>query len=59
MKDEHEDKFIKMVSARAEADLRLADFAPRASLVVPTHDVRRAKYPAVDFHNNALRLLDG
>ena len=66
MKDEPEDKFIAMVSAKAETDLRLTDFAPRASLVVPAHDVQRAKYPAVDFHNHldaqepreVLRVLD-
>ncbi len=57
MKEEVEDKFIAMVSAKAETDLRLSDFAPRASLVVPAHDVRRAKFPAVDFHNH-LDALD-
>ena len=66
MKDEPEDKFIAMVSAKAASDLRLTDFAPRASLVVPAHDVARAKYPAIDFHNHldaqepreVLRVMD-
>jgi hypothetical protein len=52
LREETADKFIAMVSARAETDLRLADFAPRSSLVVPAQDVRRAKYPAIDFHNH-------
>jgi predicted TIM-barrel fold metal-dependent hydrolase len=66
LKEAAEDKFIAMVSARAETDLRLSDFAPRSSLVVPAHDVRRAMYPAIDFHNHldaldperVLRVLD-
>ncbi|HEX8115657.1 MAG TPA: hypothetical protein VF521_00170, partial [Pyrinomonadaceae bacterium] len=66
MKEETEDKFIAMVSAKAETDLRLADFAPRPSLVVPAHDVTRAKFPAIDFHNHldaqdpnrVLRVMD-
>lgn len=57
MKEEAEDKFIAMVSAKVETDLRLSDFAPRSSLVLPEHDVRRAKFPAIDFHNH-LDALD-
>jgi len=57
LKEEAEDKFIAMVSAKAETDLRLSDFAPRPSLVVPAHDVRRAKFSAIDFHNH-LDALD-
>ena len=33
-------------------DLRLADFRPRRSLRVPTHEVRRPRYPVVDAHNH-------
>jgi predicted TIM-barrel fold metal-dependent hydrolase len=66
LKEEAEDKFIAMVSARAETDLRLADFTPRPSLVVPAHHVPRARYPAIDFHNHldaqdperVLRVMD-
>ena len=58
MKEAAEDKFIAMVSARAETDLRLSDFAPRSSLVVPAHDVRRAKYPArSEEHTSELQSL--
>ncbi len=66
MHGEAADKFIEMVNARVETDLRLTDFAPRTSLVVPVHEVSRAKYPAIDFHNHldaqeptdVLRVMD-
>ena len=48
----HEDKFIAMVTAKAEIDLRLGDFQPRSMLVTPVHDLKRAKFPAVDYHNH-------
>ena len=48
----HEDKFIAMVTAKAEVDLRLSDFHPRSMLVTPVHDLKRAKFPAVDYHNH-------
>lgn len=46
------DKFIAMVSARANVDLPLSDFQPRSMLVTPAHEVSRAKFPAIDFHNH-------
>lgn len=46
------DKFISMVTARAEVDLRLSDFAPRSMLAVPVHEVGRSKFPAIDYHNH-------
>ena len=46
------DKFIAMVSAKANVDLPLSDFQPRSMLVTPEHDVLRAKFPAIDFHNH-------
>ena len=48
----HEDKFIAMVTAKAEVDLRLSDFQPRSMLVTPVHDLKRAKFPAIDYHNH-------
>jgi predicted TIM-barrel fold metal-dependent hydrolase len=33
-------------------DLRLTDFRPRSSLRVPSHEVRRPKFPVVDAHNH-------
>jgi predicted TIM-barrel fold metal-dependent hydrolase len=63
---ETEDKFIAMVTARAEVDLRLSDFEPRSMLVAPAHEITRAKFPAIDFHNHldaqnpatVLRVMD-
>src|SRR5260370_17875901 len=46
------DKFIAMVSAKAEGDLRLCDFEPRAMLTTPAHEVKRARFPAIDYHNH-------
>lgn len=46
------DKFIAMVSAKAEVDLPLTAFQPRAMLVAPVHEVLKAKFPAIDFHNH-------
>lgn len=47
-----EDKFIAMVTAKSEVDLRLSDFHPRSMLVTPVHEPKRAKFPAVDYHNH-------
>jgi predicted TIM-barrel fold metal-dependent hydrolase len=48
----HEDKFIAMVTAKAEVNLRLSDFQPRSMLVTPVHDLKRAKFPVIDYHNH-------
>jgi predicted TIM-barrel fold metal-dependent hydrolase len=66
MPDGPEDKFITMVTAKAEVDLRLSDFEPRSMLVAPTHEILRAKYSAIDYHNHldaqepleVLRIMD-
>jgi predicted TIM-barrel fold metal-dependent hydrolase len=52
VKGEKEDKFRQMISATADTDLKLSDFAPRSMLVAPTHEVSRARYAAIDFHNH-------
>jgi predicted TIM-barrel fold metal-dependent hydrolase len=46
------DKFIAMVTAKAEVDLRLSDFEPRSMLVTPVHTIERARFPAIDYHNH-------
>jgi predicted TIM-barrel fold metal-dependent hydrolase len=46
------DKFIAMVSAKAEVDLPLSMFQPCPMLVTPAHEVLKAKFPAIDFHNH-------
>ena len=48
----HQDKFIAMVTAKAEVKLRLGEFQPRSMLVTPAHDLKRAKFPAIDYHNH-------
>ena len=47
-----EDRFIAMVTAKAEVKLRLSDFHPRSMLVTPLHDVKRGKFPVIDYHNH-------
>jgi len=47
-----DDKFIAMVSARADVDLPISDFAPRSMLAVPVHEIERAKFPVIDYHNH-------
>ncbi len=49
------DKFVAMMTAKAEVDLRLSDYAPRSMLVSEVHILERPRYPAIDFHNH----LDG
>ena len=47
-----QDKFIAMVTAKAEVNLRLSDFQPRSMLVTPVHEITRAKFPVIDYHNH-------
>ena len=61
-----EDKFLAMVSAKAEVDLRLSDFEPRSTLERPEHRIEGARFPAIDYHNHldaqdpgeVLRVMD-
>lgn len=46
------DKFVDMVTATAEVDLRLSDFHPRSCLCTPVHVVERARFPVIDYHNH-------
>jgi predicted TIM-barrel fold metal-dependent hydrolase len=46
------DKFVAMVSAKAEVDLRLSDFAPHSMLVSPEHLPQRPMVDAIDAHNH-------
>jgi predicted TIM-barrel fold metal-dependent hydrolase len=46
------DPFVAMVTARAEVDLKLSDFRPRSMLVRPEHEIRRPKFPVIDYHNH-------
>jgi predicted TIM-barrel fold metal-dependent hydrolase len=46
------DKFIAMVTAKADVDLPLSAFQPRSMLATPVHEVQRPKFPAIDYHNH-------
>lgn len=47
-----EDKFVAMVSAKAEVDLRLSDYAPCAQLKVAAHAIQQPRFPVIDYHNH-------
>jgi len=51
---EHEgqDKFIAMVSAKAEVTLPLSQFRPRCMLTTARHEIERPRYPVIDYHNH-------
>jgi predicted TIM-barrel fold metal-dependent hydrolase len=61
-----QDKFVDMVTATAEVDLRLNDFRPVSSLSTPVHVVKAPRFPVIDYHNHldsvspaeALRVMD-
>jgi len=46
------DPFVAMVTARADVDLKLSDFRPRSMLVAQEHEVRKPRFPAIDYHNH-------
>lgn len=46
------DKFVAMVDATAEVDLRLSDFAPRSQLKVKISEVLQPRFPVIDYHNH-------
>src|SRR5215469_16651781 len=48
----NDDPFVAMVTARAEVDLKLSDFRPRSMLLSPAHEIRKAKFPVIDYHNH-------
>jgi predicted TIM-barrel fold metal-dependent hydrolase len=60
------DPFVAMVTARAEVDLRLSDFRPRSMLATPEHEIRKPRFPVIDYHNHldaqepreVLRVMD-
>ena len=47
-----QDKFIAMVSAKAEVSLPLSDFHPICMLNTPRHDVLLPRFPVIDYHNH-------
>jgi predicted TIM-barrel fold metal-dependent hydrolase len=61
-----EDKFVSMVTATAEVDLRLSDFRPRSELIAVDRTPLTPRFPVIDFHNHldsmkpedVLRVMD-
>lgn len=49
---EQTDKFVAMVTAKAEVDLRLTDFQPISELRSERHEVLTPRFPVVDYHNH-------
>ncbi|HTV13729.1 MAG TPA: hypothetical protein VME68_03375, partial [Acidobacteriaceae bacterium] len=46
------DKFVAMVTAKAEVTLPLSEFQPKSSLATPEHEIARPRFPAIDYHNH-------
>ena len=51
-KQDTQDKFIAMVSAKADVTLPLSDFHPRCMLTTPQHEIQRPRFPVIDYHNH-------
>jgi predicted TIM-barrel fold metal-dependent hydrolase len=49
---ESQDKFVAMVTAKADVDLRLSDFEPASGLKTAAHSVETPRFPAIDYHNH-------
>jgi predicted TIM-barrel fold metal-dependent hydrolase len=49
------DRFLAMMTAKAEVDLRLSAFQPHSELVTQDSTPLQARFPAIDYHNH----LDG
>ena len=47
-----QDKFIAMVSAKAEVRLPLSEFHPRCMLTTARHEIRVPRFPVIDYHNH-------
>jgi predicted TIM-barrel fold metal-dependent hydrolase len=46
------DKFVDLMRAKAETDLRLSDFHPRTALKTVLHRIELPRFPVIDFHNH-------
>src|SRR5579864_3271439 len=49
---EQKDKFVAMVTAKAEVDLRLSDFQPASEVRSQEDVVEMPRFPVVDYHNH-------
>lgn len=52
-----QDKFVAMVTAKADVRLPLSEFQPRSMLVAEEHEIERPRFPVLDYHNH-LDALD-
>jgi predicted TIM-barrel fold metal-dependent hydrolase len=46
------DRFVAMVTAMAETDLKLSDYRPVSMLKTAIHEPTKALVPAIDYHNH-------
>lgn len=46
------DKFVAMVTAKAEVDLRLSDFQPVSEIRSVEHMIEKPRFPVIDYHNH-------
>lgn len=61
-----QDKFVAMVTAKAEIRLPLGEFQPKSMLVTPEHPIDRPRFSTIDYHNHldalepadVLRVMD-
>ncbi|HUY80737.1 MAG TPA: amidohydrolase family protein [Acidobacteriaceae bacterium] len=61
-----QDKFVAMVTAKAEISLPLGRFQPKSALVTADHTPQQARFAAIDYHNHldamdpreVLRIMD-
>ena len=50
--EKSEDRFVAMVTAKAEVDLKLSDYEPVSMLQTAQHDLQKPICPAIDYHNH-------
>ncbi len=54
-----QDKFVAMVTAKAEVSLPLSDFQPHSMLVTGAHEIEKARFQVIDYHNHLDALTPG
>lgn len=52
LSDKEKDKFVAMVTAKAEVTLPLGQFHPRSMLTQINHNVQKPKFSVIDYHNH-------
>lgn len=50
--EQEQDKFVAMVTAKAEVNLPISQFQPVSMLKTPVHNIEKPKFPAIDYHNH-------